>query len=99
MRTNAVHGHWAGTEIAEALPSGRVLCTWHSGGMSVYVPDSTWMRFESGRRHRLMGAPHPGKHTREILLQIGFSDDDVVGMRQAGVISDGWNTGGTFLPR
>lgn len=95
LRRDAHAGRFSGTDLNPNLASGRVLLNEHPSGTSVYLPDNTWNRPLRSRRRRLMPAPYPGDHSRDILYAEGLRLDDLA----FGSASPGWPRGSAaYLP-
>ena len=68
--------------------------------LAVTVPLPTWIRPAVSSVCRLTPQPAPGTHTREVLLESGFSADEVEAMLKSGAVCAAWPAlaHGRYLP-
>jgi crotonobetainyl-CoA:carnitine CoA-transferase CaiB-like acyl-CoA transferase len=67
----------------------------HPCGHPVTVVRPTWVRADGFRLAELAPTPRPGRHTRELLTEIGLDPDDAIG---TGAASEHWPNTTTYLP-
>ncbi len=70
----------------------------HPLGRSVDLPAPNWMRFRNSRVSVGFDAPKFGADSREILSEVGYSDEDIDRFVDAGVVASSWSNKTEYLP-
>ena len=70
----------------------------HPSGYWATICEPTWVRPERTQVLNLAPAPWPGEHTRSVLIEHGFSDEQADQLLQIGAVSSNWSVLKHYLP-
>ncbi len=71
----------------------------HPCGHATTLPLATWIRPATSAVKQLHAAPAPGKHTREVLKEVGYTDKQITELIDSGVAQTRWQQLNHYLPR